>query len=976
MVAPDVSGLLERLRASFGERYTVERELGRGGMATVFLAHDVSQDRVVAIKVLHPELAPSLAATRFAREIGIAADLVHPHIVPLLDSGEVDGLPFYVMPYIEGESLGARLSRERPLSVEEAVRITREIADALSYAHSRGIVHRDIKPDNVLLRGDHVLVADFGIARAIEVANADRLTSSGLVIGTPAYMSPEQAVPEKSIDGRSDIYSLACVTYEMLTGHPPFLGTSGHEILKRHLVDPLPPIASARAGIPAAVQRAVERALAKTPADRYPTASAFAGALDATGWPAAEPLSLPAMRSRFRRRALGIGGAVLLLAMLGVILARRSVRDEAPADPGVVAVLPFRIAGDSSVQYLGEGIVDLLATKISAMEGPRALDARTVLSAWRRIIPRGRDPTMAETRAVARAVSATRYVLGEIVVTPRAMSLSARLLGRSGGEYAVAAVQGPPDSLFTLVDRLCVELLAANAGEPGRRLTELMSTSMPAVRSYLAGRAALRRGERDMAIRHFTTALETDSTFALAALGLASAGAWSLQAGLSEALRRGLLTGYRLRDRLAPRDRLLFEAYIPGSGPITSARQLAGWARAAVAAPESPEAQYEYGDRLYHSGAQLGIRNPMSAAAAAFAKALALDSAFVQARGHLIELAAGARDRGLLRTLLPQYAAAATEADAGGYVRWRAAIALDDTAELTRLRERVNSLGLSALVRIIGFGLIHGVGLADVDLAARELRRRIDVRVVGGETVVTLLTLRNWAANRGDAADVAVARRLLYDLEPLPPGASIAYLDADQVPVLDALFWSGDTVAAKQAYSRLLAATSRPTPRASGERARFFTSLCVALLWQEGRVSTARWSAALERLRAGAVASDSSAVHGGSPALCVAMLDAMNAIRDHPSRGRPLVAKLDSAMREAPYQFGVDFGNLVLARVQEALGDRAAALAAVRRRPYDWDTGPLYLTTFLREEGRLARLTGDVNGAAHAYGQQIGRAHV
>src|SRR6267378_4196272 len=271
--------LLPRLRAALADRYAIDRELGHGGTATVYLAHDLKHSRSVAIKVLRPELAAALGAERFLREIEIAARLTHPHILPLHDSGEAKGFLYYVMPFVDGESLRDRLRREQQLPVEEAVRIAREVATALSHAHSQDVVHRDIKPENILLSGGEAVVADFGIARAIVAAGAETLTDTGLAVGTPGYRSPEQATGAMQLDGRSDVYSLACVLYEMLAGHPPFLGTTAQEVLARHTLDPVPSLRTARHGVPEALEQVVLKTLGKLPADRFATAAAFAEAL-------------------------------------------------------------------------------------------------------------------------------------------------------------------------------------------------------------------------------------------------------------------------------------------------------------------------------------------------------------------------------------------------------------------------------------------------------------------------------------------------------------------------------------------------------------------------------------------------------------------------------------------------------------------------------------------------------------------------
>src|SRR5437899_4968711 len=314
-----VADLLETLRDALIEHYAVQRELGRGGMATVFLAEDRKHHRPVAIKVLHSELAAALGSDRFLREIAIAARLQHPHILPLYDSGTVNRLLYYVMPYVEGESLRDRLEREKQLSVDEAVRITTEVASALAYAHSHGVVHRDIKPENILLEGGTAIVADFGIARAVSVAGEERhLTQTGTVVGTPIYMSPEQATGSSEIDGRSDQYSLACVTYEMLVGEPPFTGPTPQAVMARHSLDAVSPPSIVRASIPDAVEDALLRALGTTPADRFSTTALFAEAL-ARPSAATGPLrrsTRPALTARRVPRMVLAGGAVVILALV------------------------------------------------------------------------------------------------------------------------------------------------------------------------------------------------------------------------------------------------------------------------------------------------------------------------------------------------------------------------------------------------------------------------------------------------------------------------------------------------------------------------------------------------------------------------------------------------------------------------------------------------------------------------------------
>ena len=319
-----MANLFARLQAALADRYAIERELGRGGMATVYLARDRKHDRPVAVKVLRPELAAALGPERFLREIKLAARLTHPHILPLHDSGEADGFLFYVMPYVEGESLRDRLTRERQLPVEDAVQIARDVADALSFAHSHAVIHRDIKPENILFEAGHAVVSDFGIARAINAAGSDRLTETGLAVGTPSYMSPEQAAGSRELDGRSDLYSLACVMYEMLAGEPPFTGPTVESVVRQHLTAGAPPVTTVRPGTPPGVALALERALAKTPADRHSTAAAFAEALAAPGREATPAPAGAVPRAPGLGRVLALyltASAAVLALVFGAMLA-------------------------------------------------------------------------------------------------------------------------------------------------------------------------------------------------------------------------------------------------------------------------------------------------------------------------------------------------------------------------------------------------------------------------------------------------------------------------------------------------------------------------------------------------------------------------------------------------------------------------------------------------------------------------------
>jgi eukaryotic-like serine/threonine-protein kinase len=387
--------LREQLEKSLGDVFAIERELGGGGMSRVFLARERALDRQVVIKVLHPELA-GVNVDRFRREIQVVAQLQHPHIVPVLAAGETLGILYFTMPYIDGESLRAWLLRESRLPVEDVVRILHDVADALAYAHERGVVHRDIKPDNVLMTRRHALVTDFGVAKALTVAargaadeptdeRSATTTASGLAIGTPAYMAPEQAAGDPSTDHRADIYAFGILGYELLVGRPPFAGRPS-EILAAHIAELPQPVETLRADVPAALSALVMSCLAKRPVDRPQSAADVRSALEGLATPGGGTVITPAARRRrSARRAVAIAVAAALALGAGAISYSRRQPERPAVDEGLVAVAPFRVASqDASLRYLREGMLDLMSAKLTGSAGPRSADPRSLLTAWRR----------------------------------------------------------------------------------------------------------------------------------------------------------------------------------------------------------------------------------------------------------------------------------------------------------------------------------------------------------------------------------------------------------------------------------------------------------------------------------------------------------------------------------------------------------------------------------------------------------------
>jgi eukaryotic-like serine/threonine-protein kinase len=507
-----------RLSAGLAERYTISRELGRGGMATVYLAHDRKHDRQVALKLLHPELAASIGAERFLHEIRTTAKLTHPYILPLHDSGEADGLLYYVMPYVEGESLRQRLIRERQLPLDDALRIASDVASALAYAHDHGVVHRDIKPENILLSGGEAVVADFGIARAITAAGGERLTETGLAVGTVAYMSPEQSAADREIDGRSDLYSLGCVLYEMLAGQPPFTGPTAQAIVARRLSEPVPALHHVREQVPLPVEQALMKAMAKVPADRFSSASRFAEALAAA--------SRPVPQRRAPRQTVVWAMLALLLATLaGYFVLRPRPAQSTLSAPIAMAVLPFRaVASTEPVDFLSVGIPDAIITRLANVGQMRVRPTSAVLRYEHQPVD---------------AVEAGRALAADYVLTGTVQRAAARIrvnvqLVRAGdgvplwGEQYDLARQ----DLLTLQDSIAaqvasaleVRMTAAEQERVYRRYTE----NIGAFEAYMRGRPELARGTKEgalAAILAFEDALRQDSTYALARAGLAMASA-------------------------------------------------------------------------------------------------------------------------------------------------------------------------------------------------------------------------------------------------------------------------------------------------------------------------------------------------------------------------------------------------------------------------------------------------------------------
>ncbi|MEX2285239.1 MAG: serine/threonine-protein kinase, partial [Gemmatimonadota bacterium] len=599
-----MSDLRARLEASLSTTYRLERELGSGGMAVVYLAHDLRHKRRVALKVLRPEISAVIGPERFLREIETLANLTHPHILPLHDSGEANGLLYYVMPYVDGDSLRERLQREKQLPLDDALRIAREVADALSHAHGRGVIHRDIKPENILISGGHALVADFGIAAAIDVAADSRLTETGIAMGTPAYMSPEQALGKRTVDARTDIYALGCVLYEMLAGEPPFNGPTAQAMIARRLHEPIPSLRIIRDNVPLSIESALTKALARSPVDRFATAEHFAKALGKSG--TAEPARGIVSRVGLRR----IGYALSALALVAVVITFVSfVRSPEPAaslDDKLILVLPFRlVTDDSTLASHRQGSMELLTTKINATDVLRAVDPVQTLAALgsRRS---GSEIGRTDARRLARQQGAASIVSGSIVVAQGRATVAVTFTEVANQRHGSVDVTGPVDSLNSLMDEIANKALLLAVGEREDRLQTLPTRSFPALKEYVAGVVAPTRAA---GTPHFDQALRYDSTFALVALRLWDGATSTVDFGLpTEAFR----LAFKARDKLSERDQDHLLALVGPRYPEESwvTERLQGIERA-LGPSERGELWVEKADWLFHQGGAIGMDKPL-----------------------------------------------------------------------------------------------------------------------------------------------------------------------------------------------------------------------------------------------------------------------------------------------------------------------------------------------------------------------------
>jgi DNA-binding SARP family transcriptional activator len=642
---------------------------------------------------------------------------------------------------------------------------------------------------------------------------------------------------------------------------------------------------------------------------------------------------------------------LVVLALVGVVVTATAARHffrtgvrSTDASDARVAIAPFRLAGaDPSLNYLREGLVDLLAAKLSGDSGTRALDPRAVFAAWRGAVgSSGDDLTPEDALLVTERLGARRLVLGGVVGRPERLVVTASLREvPAGKELARATVEGSADSLPELVDRLAAKLMALDAGEGDERLAGLTSTSLAALRPYLAAQVAFRAGRYDAAVQEYQRALEADSGFTLAALGLAAAGLWVPTA---EAARREALSiAWAGRDRLKPADRAYLVALAGPRYPAepTARERLVAWERAAALAPDRPDVWYEYGDVLFHKGALLGIGGAWGLARSAFERAVRLDSTYAAASLHLFEVVTAEGDTAQARVLADLVLRSDSSSEHADFVRWRTAHATGDVAALARLRGELGRMSFGSLWRIIGTAQLEGIGLDDANRAAEELARRASTRA---DRITSVGYLAELALNEGRPRDAA---------------ALVAELPSDDAAraIIDALYADGDTLAARATARSLSLTERRPLARDSVQRAFQLIDRCALGQWRLWHGDTTGVGDVLRDLRP---ANDRNmpwwAV--GRLKVCESLLGALQAVQRRDPDAGNRVAELDSVL-EVGMEVGVrEPGNLASAKLHEALGDRAGALAALRRREYHHRTGIPFLATRLGDLARLAAEAG------------------
>ena len=972
-----LSDTLAGLQASLVERYRFERELGRGGMATVHLVHDVRHGRPLALKVIRRDIAALVGPERFLQEISVTARLQHPHILPILDSGEALGTLWYAMPYVEGGSLRARLKAESQLGIAEATGIGREMADALGYAHAHGIVHRDVKPENILLTGGpdgHALLADFGIARVLGTIGPERLTDSGLVLGTPFYMSPEQASGQ-DVDGRSDVYALGCVVYEMLAGSPPFTGPTAQAVAARQAIDRVLPLRTVRPGVSPVLEAVVLRALEKVPADRYRRAEELAAGLGASFNQAAGAVAIDAppvvspagpaiaRRGSGRRWArAGVVGAAIAALILGVIVGLTRLRQPAVRlDGNLLAVAPFDVL-EPSLQLWREGLVDVLSRDLDGAGPIRTVPQTVGLRRWS-----GRaDRPSAE--AFGARTGAGLVVYGSVVGRGGdSVSLGATVLDLRGRRAAQdVEVRGDTSRMGDLADSLGVGILRVlGHGRPigSVRQVSLGSRSLPSLKAFLRGEQFYRRGLWDSALAHYSRSIAEDPTNALAYRRMATVLGWdptssaTYQDGESY-LRRAIA----LNRGLSPRDSVLIVAdslFLVSNEPDATFAGLR-YARLLEAAarryPGDPEVWYELGEAREHLLG--GLKSP-GPALKAFEQAIGLDPGFAPAYEHTIELSVDLGKPDQARQFAEAYAALDSTGDNAEPARLAAMLLGRQPGDSTVVARAVQATPPVALFRA---GLEFLNDWPDsAETAIGLLRRLVESDQPPGTgsppwVIDTLMRKQYLAAAltaRGHLREAFQADRTLIEDPAASPFSSLAdpFLELSLLGVIP------DSLARATFQRSLVPGTSwGPYPQFSDPRA------LRGGPWWFARRDTA----ALARFAARAARVERTAgnlterIHARYRGLAAAAY--LTLLRGDSTRAEQLLRAAPDSLCAVNVCF---YEKVTLARLLAARGELRGARELLDR--WRWEGGEASFVLATLERGRLAERLGDRSAAIADY---------
>jgi tetratricopeptide (TPR) repeat protein/tRNA A-37 threonylcarbamoyl transferase component Bud32 len=937
-------------------------------MSRVFVAEEVALGRRVVVKVLEPELAQGLSADRFAREVKLAARLQDPRIVPVLAAGSAGDLPYYSMPFVDGETLRARMARaaasREPVPLAECASILRDVALALEYAHGHDVVHRDIKPENVLLSGRTALVADFGVAKALAAAGTGglqrpgrdsakdlpthELTQLGTALGTPAYMAPEQAAGD-AVDHRADIYAWGVIAYELLAGRHPFAGrTSAQHLIAAHIAETPAPVASHRPDVPAKLAALVMQSLEKGASARPQSAREVVATIDAvSGWTSGDsPAATTGASGSGRRRWMMIAAAaVVAIGAVGAFLVTRRSATPATTDSALIAVLPFRVtSADASLGYLREGMVDLIAAKL--VRSPRTVDQRSVLARWRDAGGGPREDLDRRTAAqLAAELGAGRMIEGDVVGNASQVTINATLVSAPNGEQrGHASARGEAAQLAVLVDSVIAQLLAIDAGENEQRLPSLASTPLAALEAYLAGQASYRSGRYADAANRYAEALQIDSTFAHAGLGLSMASDWTLDPRGP----RGRAIATRYADELGLRDRLYLGPTHADSAATSYTQSLARREAGVEAAPDSPDLWYRLGDAQVHYGpAVFGLIESSRRARAAFERGLALDTSYAPLLEHLPLVYADLGDTARARLATVRLM---RDTAAYYYPANRVIYATDSASRLAAVRDLDSKPPfLTAYTAIIAV-------MSDLDLSLFDdaLHRARDRAATSADRDFVMQMQYYLAMDRGQPGHAArVALQLPNRL-------------ADRM--FAATFWDGDSTAGATHYAETKALVSASVPQDANARRSWMTAIFDAAQYELARGDTTHVSRVIARLRA-LPPVPNAPVESARPERLVMILDAQLAmLASRPDAGQRL-ASLDSMLALGPIGDHVRLtGNLVASRLWERAGNVRKAYDAAQRwaftnNPID---GSLH-APYLREQARLAAALGDREVAIAAY---------